>query len=146
MEGSLDVEGRTHEEALAKGLKQLGVNENSVDVKVIDSGRKFLGVIRRSGVRLRLHCHGSPNRQDAAREVLGQMIEKMGFAASVEANLEGEDVHLNIRGESLGFLIGRRGETLDALEYLVSRIVNRPLKERIRVHLDADGYRERSAR
>ena len=145
MEKSFDVEGKTHEEALAKGLRHLGLNESDVDVKVVDSKRKFLGVIGRSRVCLRLHYDSSPDHQHVARGVLGQLLDKMGFSASIDVNLEGEDIHLDLRGKNIGSLIGRRGETLDALEYLVSRIANRPPKERTRVYLDADGYRERSA-
>ena len=143
--GSIEIEGETCEEALAKGLEQLGLSEGDVDVEKIESNRKVLGILGRSGVRLRLHYADSLARLCAAREALNRLIGGMGFEASVDAKLDDDDAHLNIRGEHLGFLIGRRGETLDALEYLVDRIVNRPPHERIRILLDAEGYRERSA-
>ncbi len=143
--GTIEVEGESREDALAQGLARLGLREADVDIETVDSGKWFLGILGRSPVRLRIHYTEGADRLDAARKTLEHLLAGMGFEASVNARLLEGEARLEITGEELGLLIGRRGETLDALEYLVDRIVNRPPHERIRIILDAEGYRERTA-
>lgn len=143
--GTIEVEGESREDALAQGLAQLGLREADVDIETVDSGKRFLGILGRSPVRLRIHYTEGADRLDAARETLEHLLAGMGFEAPINARLLEGEARLEITGEELGLLIGRRGETLDALEYLVDRIVNRPPHERIRIILDAEGYRERTA-
>ena len=144
--GTIEVEGESREDALAQGLAQLGLQKADVDIETVDSGKRFLGILGRStAVRLRIHYSDGADRLDAARETLERMIAGMGFEASTEARLLDGEARLEITGGELSLLIGRRGETLDALEYLVDQIANRPPHERIRIVLDAEGYRERTA-
>ena len=143
--GTIEVEGESREDALAQGLAQLGLREADVDIETVDSGKRFLWILGRSPVRLRIHYTEGADRLDAARETLEHLLAGMGFEASINARLLEGEARLEITGEELGLLIGRRGETLDALEYLVDRVVNRPPHERIRITLDAEGYRERTA-
>ncbi len=143
--GTIEVEGESREDALAQGLARLGLREADVDIETVDSGKWFLGILGRSPVRLRIHYTEGADRLDAARKTLEHLLAGMGFEASINARLLEGEARLEITGEELGLLIGRRGETLDALEYLVDRIVNRPPHERIRIILDAEGYRERTA-
>ncbi|MFQ5912503.1 MAG: RNA-binding cell elongation regulator Jag/EloR [Nitrospinota bacterium] len=143
--GTLEIEAESREDALAQGLTRLGLQEEDVEVETVESRRGLLGFLGRSPIRLRIHFNDLALRLAAARETLEQLIGRMGLEAPIEADLRDGAVHLNIRGRQLGILIGRRGETLDALECLVERMVNRPPHERIRIHLDAEGYRERTA-
>ena len=143
--GTIEVEGESREDALAQGLAQLGLREADVDIETVDSGKRFLWILGRSPVRLRIHYTEGADRLDAARETLEHLLAGMGFEALINARLLEGEARLEITGEELGLLIGRRGETLDALEYLVDRVVNRPPHERIRITLDAEGYRERTA-
>ena len=143
--GTIEVEGESREDALAQGLARLGLREADVDIETVDSGKWFLGILGRSPVRLRIHYTEGADRLDAAGKTLEHLLAGMGFEASINARLLEGEARLEITGEELGLLIGRRGETLDALEYLVDRIVNRPPHERIRIILDAEGYRERTA-
>ena len=143
--GTIEVEGESREDALAQGLAQLGLQKADVDIETVDSGKRFLGILGRSPVRLRIHYGDGADRLHAARETLERLLAGMGFEVSIDARLLDGEARLEIAGEEPGLLIGRRGETLDALEYLVDRIVNRPPHERIRIVLDAEGYRERTA-
>ncbi len=145
MVGTIEVEGESREDVLAQGLAQLGLREADVDVETVESGKKFLGFLGRSAVRLRIQFDDDALRLAAAREALERLIGGIGIEARVEAELRDGAAHLEVLSPELGILIGRRGETLDALEYLVDRIVNRPPEERIRVVVDAEGYREKMA-
>ncbi len=72
------------------------------------------------------------------------LFERMGVEVEVECRfVEGEDIHLDIRGDREGILIGKHGRTLDSLELLISRMVNKELIKPVRVTLDVDQYRKR---
>jgi spoIIIJ-associated protein len=73
------------------------------------------------------------------------LIERMGMQAEVEAFLKEGDLFLEIKGDEEGMLIGRNGRTLDALQILISRMINKSVKESVRVVLDINHYKERRA-
>lgn len=88
-----------------------------------------------------------------ARQTLEELLEKMGIRAKIEDYVKSpqdeDDYHkliLNIRGEDLGVLIGRRGETLDALQYITRLIVGREVERRVNLVVDVEGYRARRER
>jgi spoIIIJ-associated protein len=88
-----------------------------------------------------------------ARQTLEELLEKMGISAQVEDYIkqpqDEDDYHklvLNIRGQDLGILIGRRGETLDALQYITRLIVGREVERRVNLVVDVEGYRARRER
>jgi spoIIIJ-associated protein len=87
---------------------------------------------------------GSPRIQEA-KTVLDSLLEKMAMDASVNASVVDGAVYLDIKGDGSGLLIGKKGQTLDALQYLVSKIVNRENgpKERVEVIVDTENYRLR---
>ena len=73
------------------------------------------------------------------------LIEKMGISAGLEGSLSGGDICLEMRGDREGILIGKHGRTLDSLQFVINRMVNKRLKEPVRVILDINDYRKRRA-
>ena len=78
-----------------------------------------------------------------AEEFLGRIIPLMGVNATISAKEDEDALHVTMEGDKMGLLIGRRGETLDALQYLTSIIVNKDRDEYLRVTLDTENYREK---
>jgi len=78
-----------------------------------------------------------------AKSFLEDVFQAMGVSAKTEVRRNGEYIQLTLHGPDLGILIGRRGETLDALQYLVNLAVNRKTQERVKFILDVEGYRRR---
>lgn len=78
-----------------------------------------------------------------AVEFLGGLVEAMGLPAEVNTTIEGETVVCDVAGEDLGVLIGRRGQTLDALQEVTRTAVQRRVKARARLVVDVEGYRSR---
>ena len=76
-------------------------------------------------------------------EFLSGLIGKMGLDAQVESRVEGDTAHVDVVGEDLGALIGRRGQTLDAVQEITRTAVQRRLRARIRLLVDVEGYRAR---
>ena len=149
--------GTTIEEAKLKALDQLRkiaayVNEADVDFMVVDEGGKggFLGM-GKSMPRVEAHLRPSGERVDgdlpAAAGVLATFLEEvvglMGLEVGVESSENADLVSADITGDDLGILIGRHGQTLDALQYLSAIVVNRGRRNRRQVSVDAEGYRRR---
>jgi spoIIIJ-associated protein len=78
-----------------------------------------------------------------AHEFLTGLLEHLGVTGEVETRIEGETTHVDVTGEDLGALIGRRGQTLDALQEITRTAVQRRLRHRVRLLLDVEGYRAR---
>jgi len=139
---SIDVEGKTKDEALAKGLASLGLSRAQVRVDVLDEGgRGFLGLGGKP-VRLRLQPVAAGDADPA--EVVRTLLELMDvkFALAVETRGDETDIRIDAP-EDDGLLIGRRGQTLDALRHLSQRIVAARKGRNAVVNIDVGDYRAR---
>ncbi|WP_341280286.1 RNA-binding cell elongation regulator Jag/EloR [Paenibacillus sp. FSL H8-0537] len=135
--------GKTVEEAVQSGLTQLNVAEDRVRVAVLEQPSKgFLGLIGVKEAKVELELIPDPTSE--AEQFLLEVASTMGLAVSVERKQTREGTQLSISGGGdLGMLIGRRGQTLDALQYLVNIVANRYSDSHLRIVLDAEDFRER---
>lgn len=140
------VTGESVEQALEKGMKQLGIeDERELEYEVIQQAEDgFLNIF--GGQEAKIRVTPKQPKVEIARDFLEQALAEMelGFELELLENREeaGEAV-FNISGQDLGIIIGHRGKTLDALQYLANLAVNKGEREYLRVILDAEGYRER---
>ncbi|MFX3634966.1 MAG: RNA-binding cell elongation regulator Jag/EloR [Candidatus Pristimantibacillus sp.] len=141
----LVASGKTIEEAVKSGLTQWNVTEDRVKVTVLEQpGRGLFGLgligVKEAKVELEL----IPDPTSEAEQFLLEVASTMGLDVSVERKQTREGTHLSISGSGdLGMLIGRRGQTLDALQYLVNIVANRFSDSHLRIVLDAEDFRER---
>jgi len=153
---SLEVSAKTVEEAIERGLQQLGLTREQVETVVLNKGRSgFLGMgAEEAVVRLTplLSVRGESDLQSAAKAALEEILSRMKLKAHVELRTdvqqeEGESgippIALEVDGEDLGILIGRRGETLAALQYILRLIVAHQEKARVPLTVDVEGYKQR---
>jgi spoIIIJ-associated protein len=146
---SIEQTGRNVEDAVRAALKALGVTREQADVEVLaEESRGLLGILGHTEAKVRVTA--KPGVADKAEAVLSQILHHMGLQATPEITSDdAEGVQINIRGGSdLGLLIGKRGQTLAALQLITAMIANRdqPMDSRKKVILDAEGYRERRER
>lgn len=146
----LEVSGKTVDEAIQAALEELGVSEDQVEVVVLKKGRSgVLGMgAEEAKIKVRLLPVGGEkaNVVEVAKEVLEALIKSLGIIAgvSVAQSSSGElPVVLNIEGDDLGILIGRRGQTLASLQYIVRLIVAEKLKMWVPINVDVAGYKKR---
>lgn len=78
---------------------------------------------------------------DKVKQTMAGLLEVMGMKADVRASLKGEDFFLDIKSDKEGILIGKNGRTLDSLQFLFNRMVNKQLKERVNICIDVNGYK-----
>ncbi|OGN91035.1 MAG: hypothetical protein A2Z70_01455 [Chloroflexi bacterium RBG_13_48_17] len=146
----LEVSGKSVDEAIQTALEQLGVSEDKVEVTVLKKGRSgVLGMgVEEAKIKVRLKLEPSEKADavEVAKEVLEMLIKLMKITAEVSVLQEntGElPVTLNIEGEDLGVLIGRRGQALASLQYVVRLVVAEKLKVWIPINVDIAGYKKR---
>jgi len=143
---SIEQTGRTVEEAVEAALKALGVSREEAEVEVLaEESRRLLGILGHSEAKVRVTVKAGLAQR--AVELVTRILQLMGIGGEAEiASDDPEAVHIDIHNSSdLGLLIGRRGQTLSALQLLVAVMANRgeTPERRRRVILDAEGYRVR---
>src|SRR5690606_13217897 len=114
-----------------------------------DEGNKGLfGLLGSKPARVKVTVKpvASGDPLERGRLFLEGMLSRMGLSAAVETRVDDEGiVYMNVTGNGLGMIIGRRGQTLDAIQYLVNVVANQEAAEWVRIVVDAEGYRERRA-
>ena len=146
---TFEFQGKTTEEAIEKACKELNVPRESLDIEVIDSGSAgIFGIVGGKKTRIKVRIKGDDkfiqNGFSIAKETLKNIL-RLFPVEGVAIKTEGADgnILLKIEGEKSGILIGKGGRTLDALEFIINKIVNKRLEKRLQVIVDAENYRER---
>mgnify|MGYP004558927037 CR=1 FL=1 len=140
---SIDMTGKNVDEALKKALAQLNLTKDEVEVDIIEEGSKgFLNFIGSKPAKIKVTI--KRNYIKEAKEFLAKVLDKMKIEADILVKEEENNLYIELVGTKMGAIIGYRGETLDALQYLVSLIINRTHDiEYKRVILDTENYRSK---
>ena len=145
---TIETTAKTTEEAIEIALKELDVERADVEIDVVSRGKSGILGIGSEPARVRVSVLDKPSDLvKVATEILENLISKMGVSAVINLkHAEQEDLGgpvFDVDGDDSGLLIGRRGETLRALQFLVSFIAARQLQSRVNIFLDVAGYQER---
>ena len=135
---------KTIDEAVELALNELGVSQDKVTIDVISEGKKgFLGLGSMEARVKVTYSFETPVTR--AEDYLNSLFDKIGVKAELQSEYEDEKINISINcdEETVGYIIGRRGDNLDALQYLTSLVVNKGEENYIRVSLDIEGYREK---
>lgn len=140
---TITVTAKTLDEAVTKALIELETTSDKLEYEVVDKGSTgFLGIGAKPVI---IRANKKETIEDKAMDFLTQIFNAMGMEVSIKAayNEEEQELSLDLEGDDMGILIGKRGQTLDSLQYLVSLIVNKGTEGYLRVKLDTENYRER---
>ena len=155
--GEVERSAPSVEEAVESALDELGATEQEVDVQVLQEPRPgFLGMggqaatvrVRLRARRVELSEDELDEQADIAAEFVEGLLERMGISASIEPNLEDGTMYVDVLGsgpedEDMGLLIGRHGQTLEALQELTRIVVSQRAEQRCRVVVDVEDYKKR---
>ena len=140
----IEVTAKTVNDAITEACQKLVVTSDKLDYIVVEEGSSgFLGIGSKPAViKARVKCSSIPER---AKEFLNEVFNAMNMVVTLDVKYDEENKNLNIdlSGDEGGILIGKRGQTLDSLQYLVSLVVNKGSEEYIRVKVDTEDYRKR---
>ncbi len=168
MSKTIIVEGKTTNEAIEKGLKQLKVTRDHVQIKFLeDEKRSFFSILTPRVVKIEMtlkdlddenkvrnnvhlskkEVHLSKQNQFIAKQnvekFLAEFIKELPEGATYVVDSNDQGLSVSMSNEKLGFLIGYRGETLYALQAILSSIASKNVDQRVRVILDIEGYKEK---
>lgn len=163
MPKSIIVEGKTTAEALEKGLKELNVSKNMVEIKQIEEKEKrsFYSILAPRVVKLELtvkegveeikkenikkrNLMENPEDLERVKIRVKEFLDKfLPSDVNYELSIEDSTININISGEKINYLIGYRGETINALQTLISAIANKKEQSKVRVIVDIAGYKEK---
>lgn len=143
---TIEVEAKTLEEAINQACEQLGRSKDQLKIEVLSDGSsKMFGLIGNSKVKISATVAEPETQSDAqrAKEVLSNILQRFDTEATVEVSEDDDSILLNIKGDGSGLLIGRKGQTLDAFQYLVNKIVHRTPGPKKQIVVETEGYRQR---
>lgn len=136
---------KTVEEALRAALQELEVKEEEVEVEIIDEASKGLfGLIGAKEAKIKVIVKNDP--VEAADKFISNLLKSMGIEASKDIRKEESTLYVDIKDinpTDMGILIGKRGNTLDSVQYLLSLAINKGRENYLKVVLDTEGYRKK---
>lgn len=135
--------GKTIDEALTNAMLELSTTADGLEYEVIEKETAgFLGMFQKPA---RIKARLKPSTENIAKNFLDKVFAAMCIDATIEVNYDKDDsiIDINIVGDEMGVLIGKRGQTLDSLQYLVSLVINKDSDIYIKVKLDTENYRAR---
>lgn len=145
----IEVSAKTVNEAITEACRKLSVTSDRLDYQVIEEGSSgFLGIGSRPAIIKAAVKIEEVSAEYAAKNFLNDVFAAMNMKVVVDVNYNEEEKSMDIElsGEEMGVLIGKRGQTLDSLQYLVSLVVNKEMEEYIRVKVDTENYRQQIGR
>ena len=141
MSKSIEITAKTVDEAIEKAVSELKLDKSSIRVEVLDSGSKGIFGIGAKDATVRVTA--DVNLEERARVFLDDVFFAMGMKVDFDIKREGKVMKINLIGDNLGIIIGKRGDTLDSLEHLTNLCVNKGDVDYVKVILDVENYRAR---
>lgn len=139
---SIEKSAKTVQDAVILALEELNTDQENVDIEILDEGNKgIFGFLGNKMARVKVTLKES--RGEKAKNFLLDIFEKLKVNAELDVEEDEESISLKVKGKDIGILIGRRGETLDSLQYLCSLVVNKGKDNYKRVVIDIENYRQK---
>lgn len=139
----MEFSAKTVDDAITEACQKLTVTSDKLEYEVIEEGSSgFLGIGAKPAV---IKAKVKASIEDKARDFLKEVFNAMNLAVVIDIKYDeiNRNIDIELSGDEMGVLIGKRGQTLDSLQYLVSLVVNKGVEEYIRVKVDTEDYRKR---
>ena len=138
----IQVSAKTEEKAIEEAVRRLNVSSaDELNIEVVEKAAKgFLGFGSKDAV---IKASVKFNPEKVAKEFLREMFVAMGIIVNIETELKEKQLLINLSGSDMGILIGKRGQTLDSIQYLVNLVVNKGHAPYLSITLDTENYRQR---
>lgn len=141
MQHYIEAEGDTVEEAIEQALNELEATREQVTIDIVSEPTK--GILNFGAKPAKVRATLKQDVSSAPETILQEVLSRMGIDAEVESDFVDGSTHLNITTDSPALLIGKHGQTLDAIERLLNCIINKASLVKKRIFVDTEGYRER---
>ncbi len=141
----LEFEGKTTEEAIEQACNHYQLPPEMLEIEIVSVGSPGIFGIGSRKARIRVAQRQQPETEllSMAQHLLAQLLEKMGETADISAQQEEDRISLRLESGDAGLLIGKQGQTLEALQYLVTKMLSKQSRKKVRVAIDIESYRAR---
>lgn len=139
----IEISAKTVDDAITEAVIKLGTTHDKIEYEVIEKGSAgFLGIAKKDAV---IRVRKKNDVEDNIREFLNKVFEAMNLEVEIliEKEESGNNINVELKGSDMGVLIGKRGQTLDSLQYLTNLAVNKNSEEYVKVKIDTEDYRKR---
>ena len=139
----IEFSAKTVNDAITEACQKFVVTSDKLDYEVIEEGSSgFLGIGSKPAV---IKARVKSSVKDTAKDFLNSVFQAMNLTVVVDINYDevNNSMNIDLSGDEMGVLIGKRGQTLDSLQYLVSLVVNKDVENYIHVKVDTENYRQR---
>ena len=138
--------GKTLSDAVTNALIALETSRDNLEYEVIEKGSNgFLGIgARDAKIRAKLKVLPKKSIEEVASDFLKSVFQAMNLEVKVIINVHEDMMDVELSGDEMGILIGKRGQTLDSLQYLLSLVVNKESESYVKVKVDTENYRQHS--
>ena len=138
-----EISAKTVDEAITSAMLELGTTIDNLEYEVVE--KETAGFLGMFGKPAKIKARIKMNTEGMAKKFLVDVFRAMGISAEIKINYnkDSSTIEINIDGDEMGVLIGKRGQTLDSLQYLISLVVNKNSEDYIKVKLDSENYRAR---
>ncbi|NLK77899.1 MAG: protein jag [Clostridiales bacterium] len=139
----IEVTAKTVDDAITESLVQLGTTSDKIEYEVIEKGSNgFLGI---GSKMAKIRVRKKSDVEDYVRDFLEDVFHAMDMKVEImiTKSEDGKNVDVELKGDEMGVLIGKRGQTLDSLQYLTNLAVGKQVNEYVKVKLDTEDYRKR---
>jgi spoIIIJ-associated protein len=144
-----EFEGKTTEEAINNAAREMNIPPEELEFEIIEPGSAgIFGLVGTRKTRIRVNVQKDEeiyesNGLEIAKETLENILALIPIETTVTGEQSNSRITLTIEGDTSGLLIGRKGKTLDALQYIVNRAVNKAAEKKLKVVVDSENYRQR---
>jgi len=139
----IEISAKTVDEAITEALVKLGTTSDRIEYEIVEKGNNgFLGIGRKDAV-IKVRKKYSVN--DDIKDFLNKVFEAMDLKVEIVMTAEENSnvINVDLKGDDMGVLIGKRGQTLDSLQYLTNLAVNKNAESFVKVKIDTEDYRKR---
>lgn len=139
----IEFSAKTVNDAITEACQKFVVTSDKLEYEVVEEGSSgFLGIGSKPAI---IRAKVKSSVQDKAKDFLKSVFEAMNLVVVIDINYDeiNNSMNIDLSGDEMGVLIGKRGQTLDSLQYLVSLVVNKDVENYIHVKVDTENYRQR---
>jgi spoIIIJ-associated protein len=138
---SVEKTAKTVDEAISEALKELKIGKDEAEIEILDPGSR--GILGLGAKPARVVVTKKFDPENKAKSFVREVAAAMGVPVEVTTELSDKHMNVNLSGKDMGVFIGKRGQTLDSLQYLVNLVVNKGDAQYISITLDTENYRQR---
>lgn len=136
-------EGKTFEEVKAKACREFNTEEKNLDIEVLENTKRIFSLLGGGKIKISAKMKGEVSKANFAKNILENLVKFFDENSTIELKEREDEIILNILSEKSGLIIGKKGETLSSMQFVLNKIVQTDDDSEKRIIIDIEGYRDK---